>query len=281
MDEDPRAELTCLVRELGTGLRTLRDFGVQLVKPRSWRPEPAEPVQSQPAPAEPGGRAQAHLFAPAPPARQPLPDDDRPGWRPNPLSAEQAQAELDDLRRQIGDCTRCGLSRGRRQLVFGEGNPVARLALVGEGPGGEEDRSGRPFVGPAGQLLERILSAMGLTRQQVYICNVVKCRPPQNRTPAGDEMRTCGQFLARQLSIVHPRHILALGGTAAGFLLNRDQPMGKLRGRFFDHPETGARIMPTYHPAYLLRNDSAKRMVWEDVQRVMAEMRTPGEGEGG
>ncbi len=281
---DLHDELSGVVRDLAAHLRALKGFGVRAVAqagPLEPLPEPAarsgpaDAVGSDP-PAAPG-RDQAHLFAPPPGAvgQPPAPSSD---WRPNPLQPDEAEAQLSDLRRQIGDCTRCPLSKGRRNIVFGEGNPVARLALVGEGPGSEEDRTGRPFVGPAGQLLEKILAAMGLTREQVYICNVVKCRPPSNRTPEDTEMRTCGQFLEKQLQIVHPRHILCLGGTAARYLLATEQPMGKIRGRFFDHPASGARIMPTYHPAYLLRNEGAKRPVWEDVKRVMAEMAEPVEG---
>lgn len=194
---------------------------------------------------------------------------------PEPPDPVRAQAALDELRAEIGDCQRCRLAQNRNKIVFGEGSPAARLVFAGEGPGRDEDSSGRPFVGRAGKLLDRIIAAMGFSREEVYICNVVKCRPPNNRTPEDGEMRTCGQFLEKQLQIVHPRHILCLGGTAARYLLGTEQPMGKLRGRFFDHPATGARIMPTYHPAYLLRNEDAKRPVWEDVKRVMSEMEQP------
>ena len=287
---DLHDELTAVVRDLAAQLRVLQGFGVRSVA-RAAEPEPlpepqpetrpdngaeGRPARStaEPARVAPTGREQAHMFAP-PPTAASQPAAPAAIWRPNPLGAGGAADELEALRRRIGDCTRCPLSKGRRNVVFGEGDPVARLALVGEGPGGEEDRTGRPFVGPAGQLLEKILAAMGLTREQVYICNVVKCRPPGNRTPEDAEMRTCGQFLEKQLQIVHPRHILCLGGTAARYLLSTERPMGQIRGRFFDHPATGARIMPTYHPAYLLRNEGAKRSVWEDVKRVMAEMAEP------
>ena len=292
MGTDIHADLQSVVRDLEVHVRLLRDFGLRQVAQRSAEvvaelasqaaavaSETQSPNRAADPAASPRGRAQSHLFAPPEAVRARSTAADRVIWSPNPLNGGEAQTALDALRARIGDCTRCPLSRGRNQIVFGEGDPVARLALVGEGPGFEEDRTGRPFVGPAGQLLEKILAAMGLSREQVYICNVVKCRPPQNRTPEDDEMRTCGQFLAKQLSIVHPRHILCMGGTATGYLLNTDQPMGRVRGRFSDHAETGARIMPTYHPAYLLRNEQAKRLVWEDVQQVMAEMKQPVQGE--
>jgi len=271
---DLHAQLHAVVQDLAVHVRLLREFGVRAVARAQPATEPEPAPQAEP-PRATGARDQAHLFAPPAPSLPGAPVAPASAWRPNPLEPDQARLELEGLRRHIGDCTRCALSRNRRNVVFGEGDPVARLALVGEGPGGEEDRTGRPFVGPAGQLLEKILAAMGLTREQVYICNVVKCRPPNNRTPEDGEMRTCGQFLEKQLQIVHPRHILCLGGTAARYLLGTEQPMGKLRGRFFDHPATGARIMPTYHPAYLLRNEDAKRPVWEDVKRVMSEMEQP------
>ncbi len=181
-----------------------------------------------------------------------------------------ATEALEALLSAIGECTRCGLSRGRTRLVFGEGNPEARLVFVGEGPGRDEDVAGRPFVGAAGQLLDRIIAAMGLTRGDVYICNVVKCRPPENRNPTESEQKICGPFLRRQLDAIDPEVIVALGSTAAGFLLETDAPVGRLRGRF--HPYKNAQVLPTYHPAYLLRTPSAKRAVWEDMQLVMARL---------
>ncbi len=184
-----------------------------------------------------------------------------------------AHPTLTTLNEDIGDCTRCDLHRGRNNLVFGEGSENARLAFVGEGPGRDEDLAGRPFVGAAGQLLDKIIVAMGLARKEVYICNVVKCRPPNNRVPGDEERRICGQFLKRQLSILGPDIVVALGGTAAQYLLGRDEPLGKLRGRF--HKVDDLTIMPTYHPAYLLRNPSGKRPVWEDMQMVMATLGLP------
>ncbi|MBN2495300.1 MAG: uracil-DNA glycosylase [Deltaproteobacteria bacterium] len=272
---DLHAELAHLVRDLEVHLGLLRSFGIQQLPRRS--PGPVELVHSSDRPAAGPSReqAQAGLFAPGRPA---APRSAPQRWRPNPLSAEQAGAELDLLRQRLGGCTRCRLHERRQHIVFGEGHPTARLVLVGEGPGGEEDRCGRPFVGPAGQLLDRILAAMGVQRSEVYICNVVKCRPPGNRTPEPDEMRTCGVFLARQLEIIRPRYIICLGATAAQYLLGTERSLGRLRGRLYDMPD-GSRLLPTYHPAYLLRNEAAKKPVWQDVQLVMAEMARAAEEE--
>jgi DNA polymerase len=186
-----------------------------------------------------------------------------------PIRRETLTAVQDDL----GDCTRCPLCHGRTHIVFGEGNPNARLVFVGEGPGFEEDRSGRPFVGPAGQLLTKIITAMNLTREAVYICNIVKCRPPDNRNPQPDEIRACLPFLRRQLAAIHPEVICTLGGVAAATLLETDASISRLRGRFHDF--MGIPLMPTFHPAYLLRNPDQKRKVWEDIQQVMKKLQAP------
>ena len=179
---------------------------------------------------------------------------------------------LEDLRDFIGDCKRCKLWEGRTHLVFGEGSPGARLVFVGEGPGKDEDAEGRPFVGEAGKLLTRIIeNGMGLRRQDVYICNVVKCRPPKNRVPERDEVQSCLPFLKRQLEIIRPDVICALGLTAAQSLLDRPFAMNHERGTWVEFEHFA--MMPTYHPAYLLRNSSAKRQVWEDVQKIMKLMK--------
>ena len=185
---------------------------------------------------------------------------------PRASSDADPAAELEKLCEEIGDCTRCPLHAGRTRLVFGEGGARPLLALVGEGPGREEDASGRPFVGAAGQLLDRILAAIGLGRGDVYICNVVKCRPPGNRAPEPEEAEVCARFLRRQLEILAPEVIVTLGASAARTLLETEQPVGRLRGRFHDY--RGVPLMPTYHPAYLLRNAGAKRPVWEDMKQV-------------
>jgi len=167
------------------------------------------------------------------------------------------------------DCRRCKLcTLGRSQIVFGVGNPKARLMFVGEAPGEEEDKRGEPFVGRAGQLLTKIIEAIGLTRDQVYIANVIKCRPPGNRNPEADEVEQCEPFLFRQIDVIKPRVIVPLGKFAAQSLLKTMDPITRLRGRQFDY--RGAVLIPTFHPAYLLRNPSAKREVWEDMKRVRA-----------
>jgi DNA polymerase len=174
---------------------------------------------------------------------------------------------LQDIRQELGDCHRCPLCQKRTHIVFGEGNPQARLAFVGEAPGADEDMQGRPFVGKAGQLLTKIIQAMGLTRQDVYICNILKCRPPGNRNPKPDEITTCEPFLVKQLQVIQPKVICALGSFAAHTLLKTEVPITVLRGRF--HTYQGIHLMPTYHPAYLLRNPGAKKQVWEDMQMIM------------
>ena len=169
------------------------------------------------------------------------------------------------VRQDIGDCTRCKLhGLGRKQIVFGVGNPDADLMFVGEAPGGDEDIQGIPFVGRAGQLLTKIIEAIGLARDDVYIANVIKCRPPQNRNPEQDEVETCEPFLFRQIDIIKPKVIVALGTFAARTLLRTLDPISRLRGRVFEY--RGAKLIPTFHPAYLLRNPASKREVWEDMK---------------
>jgi len=178
---------------------------------------------------------------------------------------------LEALRAHLGDCRRCGLHKGRTHLVFGEGNPKARLVFVGEGPGYDEDREGRPFVGKSGQLLTRIIeNAMGLTRDAVYICNVVKCRPPGNRDPNPDEISVCLPFLKAQIEIIAPEAICALGRVACQALLGRDFRITRDRGHWRTYE--GIPLMPTFHPAYLLRNPAAKRPVWDDVKSIMGKL---------
>jgi len=169
------------------------------------------------------------------------------------------------VRQEIGDCTRCKLHcLGRKQIVFGVGNPAADLMFVGEAPGGDEDIQGIPFVGRAGQLLTKIIEAIGLARGDVYIANVIKCRPPQNRNPEPDEVETCEPFLFQQVDIIKPKVIVALGTFAARTLLRTLDPISRLRGRVYDY--RGAKLIPTFHPAYLLRNPASKREVWEDMK---------------
>ncbi len=176
---------------------------------------------------------------------------------------------LDAIRSELGDCTRCRLHEGRKCLVFGEGDPQATLVFVGEAPGREEDLQGRPFVGQAGELLTRIIEAIDMRREEVYIANIVKCRPPQNRNPQPDEIRTCLPFLRKQLEAIRPRIICALGTFAAQTLLETEERISLLRGKFYAYQ--GAQLMPTYHPAFLLRNPQFKKDVWEDMKIIREE----------
>ncbi len=203
-----------------------------------------------------------------------------PVWRGRGAQARQKPAEveteasvfagtgsLEAIRSDLGECTRCKLSGlGRQQIVFGVGNPSAELMFVGEAPGRDEDKQGIPFVGRAGQLLTKIIEAIGQSRESVYIANVIKCRPPQNRNPEEDEVETCEPFLFRQIDVIRPKVIVALGAFAAKTLLRKDAPISKLRGREYEY--RGAILVPTFHPAYLLRNSKGKREVWEDMKRV-------------
>jgi uracil-DNA glycosylase family 4 len=174
---------------------------------------------------------------------------------------------LPAIRDFIGDCTRCKLSKGRTKIVFGTGNPNAELMFVGEGPGRDEDLSGEPFVGRAGKLLTDMIKAMGLQREDVYIANIVKCRPPENRQPEHDEVEACSPFLMRQIDVIKPKVICTLGNTPTQTLLQTTQGISKFRGEWFEFRNT--KLLPTYHPAYLLRNPAAKTDVWKDLQKVM------------
>jgi uracil-DNA glycosylase family 4 len=190
---------------------------------------------------------------------------------------EEAAARATDLAAlaaTAAGCTRCRLSEGRSKVVFGSGNPNADLMLIGEGPGAEEDRQGLPFVGPAGELLTRIIQAIEMRREDVYIANVVKCRPPGNRDPEPDEAAACRGYLEKQIELVQPRIIVALGKVAAQALLGNDSPIGRMRGQWFQ--VKGIPTMVTYHPAALLRNSALKRPTWEDMQQVRDRLRTGG-----
>jgi uracil-DNA glycosylase len=197
----------------------------------------------------------------------------QPMLRAAPLVSDTPEETLEQIRSCLGECHRCGLSAQRTHIVFGEGDCGAALVFVGEAPGMEEDRSGRPFVGAAGQLLTRIIEAMKLSREQVYICNVIKCRPPANRNPESTEIQACRPFLQRQLNVIRPKVICALGTFAAQTLLDTTQPISQMRGRF--HDLKGIKVMPTFHPSYLLRNEERKRDVWEDMKKIMVLLRIP------
>ncbi len=196
--------------------------------------------------------------------------------------ADQAEALARLDAEQVTDCRKCGLCERRTKTVFGSGSPRARLVFVGEAPGFEEDRQGLPFVGRAGDLLTRMIVAMGLRREDVYICNVLKCRPPQNRDPSADEIVSCRPYLFEQLSIIQPEVIVALGAPAARTLLDTTESIGRLRGRFHDFHISGSAmtgdptpLMPTYHPAYLLRSPDQKAKAWSDLQAVMKRLDLP------
>jgi uracil-DNA glycosylase family 4 len=190
--------------------------------------------------------------------------------KPDPKRAAKMKAgqteSLDGVRQSLGDCRRCQLASGRKTIVFGSGNPGAALMFVGEAPGADEDEQGMPFVGRAGQLLTRIIEAIEMRRDDVYICNILKCRPPGNRNPEPDEIAACEPFLFRQIAAVQPKVICALGAFGAQTLLRTKDPISRLRGRFYDF--RGSKLMATFHPAYLLRNPVEKRKVWEDMQQI-------------
>ena len=197
------------------------------------------------------------------------------GWRRSPEPPDtprESSDDLTDLAASAQGCTRCRLSEKRGTVVFGEGHPNAPLMFIGEGPGAEEDRTGRPFVGQAGQLLDEMIFAIGFDRAQVYIANVVKCRPPGNRDPQEDEIAACSAFLDRQIELIAPRVIVALGKPAARRLTGTSKSMGAMRGRWSSY--RGTPLMPIFHPAYLLRTPTAKREVWKDLKLVMRKLET-------
>ncbi len=212
---------------------------------------------------------EAEAVTPSPSGSPGTSGSSNPSTPSEPSRASSPAEGLRLIRADLGDCTRCKLhTLGRRQIVFGVGNPDAQLMFVGEAPGQDEDLQGIPFVGRAGQLLTKIIEAIGLTRDQVYIANVIKCRPPNNRNPEPDEVETCRPFLFAQIDAIRPKVIVALGKFAAQTLLETLDPISRLRGRVYEY--RGARLVPTFHPAYLLRNPSSKREVWEDMKKVRA-----------
>ena len=282
-------EVAAIADEALRHLRWLAAAGVAEVPAPALPPEPGarEAAPSLDVPATPAAHALAQgavpSARPAEPAQARVPDTgDRLGWRPlpgHPSGTAAAPAgkgagspALRALRDELGDCTRCKLAGGRTTLVFGVGNPAAELMFVGEGPGADEDLQGEPFVGKAGQLLTKMIEAMGFRREQVYIANVVKCRPPGNRNPEPDEIEACEPFLRGQIGAIRPRVIVALGKFAAQTLLRDTTPITKLRGRWMAYE--GVKLMPTFHPAYLLRSPDEKKKAWEDLQLVMQELGT-------
>jgi DNA polymerase len=237
--------------EVARHLAWLRDAGVREVPD----PDSAAPPRPAAAPVEAGPRGPM-----APPAPGPAPAGEKGCGSP----------ALQVIRADLGDCRRCKLHGGRTTLVFGVGDPRAELMFVGEGPGADEDQQGEPFVGKAGQLLTRMIEAMGYRREQVYIANVVKCRPPGNRNPEPDEIEACEPFLRRQLEAVKPTVIVALGKFAAHTLLRSTVPITRLRGQWSEY--AGVKVMPTFHPAYLLRSPHEKGKAWDDLKLVMAAL---------
>lgn len=200
---------------------------------------------------------------------------------PTPAEKEAVTPELDHLKAQVHQCTRCPLHAGKTNYVFGEGNPHAQLMFIGEGPGQDEDLSGRPFVGRAGQLLTKIISAMKLERKDVYIANIVKCRPPNNRAPLPEEAHTCMPYLKTQIKLIAPKIIVLLGATATSYMLGQKVPISKIRGQWTEltldtgDNATHFKTMPTFHPAALLRNPNLKKDVWEDMKQVMGALGLP------
>ena len=235
MSEDPKESLGELVRATRRHVESLRSSGHRL---ESRRPKPRSELLG----------AQVQAAAPLPVAGQ----------------------SLEQIREDLGDCTRCKLHSTRTQIVFGVGNPQADLVIVGEAPGRDEDLRGEPFVGRAGKLLTDILAAIGLSRDDVYICNVVKCRPPENRNPEPDEIAACSPYLRAQIRSIRPKLLCTLGKFAAHTLSGQETPISRMRGNYFDFE--GIPTMVTYHPAYLLRNPSAKKDVWEDMKKLHEDL---------
>jgi uracil-DNA glycosylase len=273
----PRDEFSELTQHLRAYLEALQVWGVQYIpvdRPLEHRsPEFGSPEPSSPSHPDSSGPSQAPQAAERTPSH-PVSLQDLQATRcpPEPPAATPLPS-LVELEAVAKPCTLCRLHQGRTHVVFGVGNPQAELMFVGEAPGRDEDLHGEPFVGRAGQLLTRIIEAIGMKRQDVYIANVIKCRPPNNRNPEADEIARCEPYLIRQIELVKPRLIVALGTFAAQSLLKTKLPISQLRGRF--HTYQGVRVMPTFHPAFLLRNPERKRAVWEDMQAVQRELRQP------
>ena len=251
-----------LKRALADRIRYYNELGIFDFYRRDFSPRETN-VQIQPEKREPLPRAKAAVATPI---------SELVGVSPQPESgfADPAQG-LRAIREDIGDCTRCRLAKqGRKQIVFGVGNPRAELMFIGEAPGADEDQKGEPFVGRAGQLLTNMIKAMGVRREDVYIANIIKCRPPGNRTPERDECETCSPFLMRQIATIRPKAVVALGAVAAKTLLAINAPMTELRGKWYDF--RGTRLAVTYHPAFLLRDPRQKKEAWKDLQMVMKDL---------
>lgn len=268
MEDELAGELRVLTRQLKDQL--LRHAGQG-----AWAAPGGPSARNEVAVAE-AGEEEAVVEPVADPVVAPVPAPAPTGSLFAAPAIALTRKPLAQIREELGNCTRCKLHTTRKSIVFGVGAPDAQLMFVGEAPGEQEDRRGEPFVGPAGQLLDKMIEAMGWTRDSVYIANTTKCRPPNNRNPQPDELAQCMPFLDQQIASIAPRVIVALGRPAANQLLERDVPISALRGKFHDFPRSigGAnlKIMPTFHPAYLLREPAKKRQTWEDLQLVMAEL---------
>lgn len=275
-------------------LQTLEDFGrAGLTHWKKLAPAPAAssrppaaapPARAEARPASPPDRPDPQVKSPLPKPKPPEPQSapppartavaalaERPPFQPLHLPREERIAQLTLLSDKVRQCVRCQeLAATRTQTVFGVGNPEARIAFVGEAPGADEDQQGEPFVGRAGQLLNDIIRACRMKREDIYICNVLRCRPPGNRLPSVEEASNCREYLDGQLAIVNPDYIVCWGSTAAKNLLASESPIGKLRGRFFEYGR--AKVLCTYHPSYLLRNPAAKKDVWEDMKFLFRDM---------
>ncbi len=268
MDEELRQRLREWIefyRELGVGEFYARRPALPLESaapvPRPEGASAAAPVASAPSEATRGMMPSA-----VPTTRAAAPEPRALSLFEAPPAERRAGESLDDIRRDLGDCHRCRLAEGRKKIVFGEGNPRAELVFVGEGPGADEDEQGLPFVGRAGQLLNRMIQWIGMRREDVYICNVVKCRPPGNRTPLPDEIETCSPFLFRQLEAIRPRLICCLGAPAVRTVLGVKEGITKIRGRLYDYGS--AKALATVHPAYILRNPREEKLLREDFEKI-------------
>lgn len=280
MPEDMREEIAGIARQLEEQLRFYREIGVMDIggAGNALKPAAAADSRAEVVSVAAQGSIEPTDDEPVMPKKKPPVEQERlfgdistgvPAGRPVGAALPVIEAQdvsLEAIREDIGECVRCKLHEHRTKIVFGEGNPEAKLVFIGEGPGADEDASGRPFVGRAGQLLDKIIQAIGLKREDVYISNVVKCRPPGNRTPERDEVATCEQFLFRQLALIRPQVIVALGSPAFQCILRTKETITRARGEWRDW--NGIKVMPTFHPAYLLRSPDKKREAWDDMKKV-------------
>jgi uracil-DNA glycosylase family 4 len=281
---DPHAEFLWLIEQTTEHLRYYRELGithiggapVEVTAPASAVAPAVAPTSVPPhsSPTPGAAEKQVELMAKTP-GKKAEPAAAEPSLFGDltapPVEAQHADETLADIRAEMGDCRRCKLWRTRTKLVFGEGSPRAELMFVGEAPGADEDLTGRPFVGRAGQLLTKMIEAIGLKREEVYIANVLKSRPPNNRNPEKDEIEACLPFLYRQIAAIRPRLIVTLGNPATQELLETKTGISKMRGEFQDYPRlSGIKVLPTFHPAYLLRSPDKKREAWEDLKKVRA-----------